>query len=48
LETSALGGSAQAEYMIVNGNLQYKENSPPPVGGNNIVQGNKEEQCASL
>ena len=32
----------------VNGNLQCKENSPGPTGGGNIVQGNKEDQCARL
>jgi hypothetical protein len=32
----------------VNGNLQCKENRPAPVGGGNIVQGNKEDQCARL
>jgi hypothetical protein len=32
----------------VDGNLQCKENEPAPVGGGNIVQGNKEDQCASL
>jgi hypothetical protein len=32
----------------VDGNLQCKENNPQPVGGGNVVQGNKEDQCASL
>jgi hypothetical protein len=32
----------------VNGNLQCKQNSPRPTGGGNIVQGNKEDQCARL
>ena len=32
----------------VDGNLQCKENQPPPTGGENIVQGNKEDQCARL
>jgi hypothetical protein len=32
----------------VNGNLQCKENSPRPTGGRNVVQGNKEDQCARL
>ena len=32
----------------VNGNLQCKENEPPPVGGRNVVQGNKEDQCKAL
>lgn len=32
----------------VDGNLQCKENVPAPTGGGNVVQGNKEDQCASL
>ena len=32
----------------VNGNLQCKENRPAPTGGGNVVQGNKEDQCARL
>ena len=32
----------------VDGNLQCKENEPAPTGGGNVVQGNKEDQCASL
>ena len=32
----------------VDGNLQCKANSPRPVGGNNVVQGNKEDQCRTL
>lgn len=32
----------------VDGNLQCKSNRPAPVGGNNVVQGNKEDQCRSL
>ncbi|MDQ3780712.1 MAG: hypothetical protein M3354_09240, partial [Chloroflexota bacterium] len=32
----------------VDGNLQCKENIPPPTGGGNTVQGNKEDQCKRL
>ncbi|BAC90200.1 hypothetical protein [Gloeobacter violaceus] len=32
----------------IDGNLQCKENNPAPVGGENVVQGNKEDQCAQL
>jgi hypothetical protein len=32
----------------VDGNLQCKANNPAPIGGNNIVQGNKEDQCRRL
>ena len=31
----------------VGGNLQCKENTPPPTGGANVVQGNAEDQCAA-
>jgi hypothetical protein len=52
-----IGGNVQAfqntgGVLITNnridGNLQCKENAPPPTGGGNVVQGNKEDQCASL
>jgi hypothetical protein len=33
---------------IIDGNLQCKENEPPPTGGGNQVQGNAEDQCAAL
>jgi hypothetical protein len=29
----------------IDGNLQCKANSPRPIGGGNIVEGNKEDQC---
>lgn len=32
----------------VGGNLQCKSNDPAPVGGNNTVEGNQEDQCTSL
>jgi hypothetical protein len=32
----------------IDANLQCKENSPAPTGGNNRVQGNKEDQCKRL
>ena len=32
----------------IDGNLQCKANRPSPVGGGNIVQGNKEDQCRSF
>jgi hypothetical protein len=52
-----IGGSLQAFQNTggvtirsnrINGNLQCKENDPAPTGGRNIVQGSKEDQCASL
>jgi hypothetical protein len=33
---------------VIDGNLQCKANTPPPTGGNNVVQGNKEDQCRRL
>ena len=32
----------------IDGNLQCKSNDPPPVGGQNLVEGNKEDQCSQL
>lgn len=32
----------------IDANLQCKQNSPAPTGGGNVVQGNKEDQCARL
>jgi hypothetical protein len=41
-------GGAEIFRNIVNGNLQCKENSPAPIGGANVVGGNKEDQCAGF
>jgi len=41
-------GGLQIARNRIDGNLQCKENSPRPVGGGNVVQGNKEDQCARL
>jgi cytoskeletal protein CcmA (bactofilin family) len=41
-------GGVEIRKNRIDGNLQCKENSPAPVGGGNIVQGNKEDQCKSL
>lgn len=52
-----VGGSVQAfqnnggvdiRRNTIDGNLQCKENTPAPVGGRNVVGGNKEDQCARL
>ncbi len=32
----------------VDGNLQCKSNTPAPTGSGNVVEGNKEDQCAKL
>jgi hypothetical protein len=46
----AVGNSGGVEIFrnVVDGNLQCKENDPPPTGGSNRVGGNKEDQCASF
>ena len=41
-------GGVSISNNRIDGNLQCKENVPPPTGGGNIVQGNKEDQCARL
>ena len=41
-------GGVEIATNRVDGNLQCKENEPAPTGGGNVVQGNKEDQCASL
>jgi hypothetical protein len=45
-----IGNQARAEIYRnrIDGNLQCKDNRPRPVGGNNRVQGNKEDQCAAF
>jgi hypothetical protein len=41
-------GGVEISLNIIDGNLQCKENVPPPTGGGNDVQGNAEDQCATL
>lgn len=41
-------GGVRVQDNAVDGNLQCKENDPAPLGGNNRVSGNKEDQCANL
>ena len=41
-------GGVKIRANRIDGNLQCKENVPPPTGGDNIVQGTKEDQCATL
>ena len=57
LPRNTVGGDIQpfsnaARFQVrrnrVDGNLQCKSNSPSPAGGNNVVEGNKEDQCSSL
>jgi hypothetical protein len=57
VQSSTVGGNVQAfqntggvhiEGNVIDGNLQCKENNPDPTGGNNQVEGNKEDQCENL
>jgi len=57
IQRNIVGGNIQAFQNTggvhiarnwVDGNLQCKENRPAPTGGGNVVQGNKEDQCARL
>ena len=54
IRRNTVGGSVQAFQNTggvqiyrnrINGNLQCKENRPRPTGGDNVVGGNKEDQC---
>ena len=41
-------GAIAIRRNAIEGNLQCKENVPAPTGSGNVVQGNKEDQCARL
>ena len=41
-------GGVEIRRHPIDGNLQCKANSPAPVGGRNVVGGNKEDQCKRL
>ena len=41
-------GGVAIRSNTIDGNLQCKANRPAPTGGNNVVHGNKEDQCARL
>ena len=41
-------GGTRIAGNVIDGNLQCKENHPAPTGGNNRVQGSKEDQCKNL
>jgi hypothetical protein len=41
-------GGVRIRGNVIDGNLQCKENVPAPTGGNNKVNGNKEDQCRQL
>lgn len=41
-------GGVHIAQNVIDGNLQCKENDPPPTGGNNVVKGSAEDQCEQL
>jgi len=41
-------GGVSLSNNRIKGNLQCKENSPAPKGGQNTVEGSKEDQCSAL
>ena len=41
-------GGVRVQDNVIDGSLQCKDNAPAPLGGNNRVSGNKEDQCADL
>jgi hypothetical protein len=41
-------GGVRIRGNVIDGNLQCKENNPAPTGGNNQVDGTKEDQCENL
>jgi len=41
-------GGVRIAYNVIDGNLQCKSNDPRPTGGNNRVEGSKEDQCRRL
>jgi hypothetical protein len=48
VQVTANRGATSVSLNRIGGNLQCKENDPAPTGGGNIVNGNKEDQCAAL
>jgi hypothetical protein len=41
-------GGVEIRGNDIDGNLQCQGNEPPPTGGDNVVGGNKEDQCENL
>ena len=41
-------GGVEIRRNRIDGNLQCKANRPRPIGGGNLVQGNREDQCQRL
>jgi hypothetical protein len=48
VQVVANSGGATIATNTIDGNLQCKENEPPPAGGGNLVHGNAEDQCATF
>jgi CRISPR/Cas system CMR-associated protein Cmr1 (group 7 of RAMP superfamily) len=48
LQAFTNNGGFRIHANRIDGNLQCKSNNPPPRGGQNLVQGNKEDQCRRL
>ncbi len=48
LQAFANSGGVALTANTIDGNLQCKDNHPPPTGGFNAVGGNAEDQCATL
>ena len=48
IQVMSNSGGVEIFRNSVDSNLQCKENRPAPTGGNNVVQGNKEDQCRRL
>jgi hypothetical protein len=48
VQVVANSGGIVIATNTIDGNLQCKENAPPPTGGGNLVHGNAEDQCATL
>ena len=41
-------GVVEISRNLIDGNLDCRDNAPPPTGGGNVVRGNAEDQCESL
>jgi hypothetical protein len=48
LKANFNGGGVNIQGNDIDGNLQCQGNDPPPTGGDNVVGGNKEDQCENL
>jgi hypothetical protein len=48
LKANVNSGGVTIRDNDIGGNLQCQGNAPPPTGENNVVDGNKEDQCENL